>query len=73
MFQRIKNNYYAKLTVVCIAAVCTITMLLLPLCTRLIWRQEQTEKLKNYDLTLNALSNAFYSIECRIISATFCQ
>ena len=36
MFQRIKNSYYAKLTVVCIAAVCTITMLLLPLCTRLI-------------------------------------
>ena len=69
MFQRIKNSYYTKLTVVCIAAVCTITMLLLPLCTRLIWRQEQTEKLKNYDLALNALSNALYSREDTLASS----
>lgn len=58
MFQRIKNSYYARLMIICICAVCAITMLLLPICTRLIHRQEQSEEVKNYDLALSALSSA---------------
>lgn len=61
MFRRIKNSYYAKIMVVCIAAVLAITMLLLPLCSQLIHRQEKSEDLKSYDLTLSALASAVYS------------
>ncbi len=61
MFQRIKNSYYAKIMVICVAAVLAITMLLLPLCSQLIHRQEQINDLKNYDLALSALSTAVHS------------
>ena len=61
IFHRLKNSYYSKIMVICIAAVSAITMLLLPICNSLIHRQERTEYLKNYDLTLSALSSSALS------------
>lgn len=61
MLQRIKHSYYAKIMIVCISAVLAISMLLLPLCSRLIRMQQQNEYLKNYDLALSALSGSIYS------------
>ena len=61
MLKRFKNSYYSKIMVVCIAAVCLITAIVLPLCSSLIHRQERSEDLKNYDLTLSSLASSFAS------------
>ncbi len=61
MLKRFKNSYYSKIMVICIAAVCIITAVVLPLCSSLIHRQERSEDLKNYDLTLNSLASSFAS------------
>lgn len=61
MLKRFKNSYYSKIMMVCIAAVCIITAVMLPLCSSLIHRQERSEDLKNYDLTLSSLASSFIS------------
>ena len=50
MLKRFKNSYYSKIMIVCIAAVCAITAILLPVCSSLIHQQERSEDLKKYDL-----------------------
>lgn len=46
MLKRFKNSYYSKIMIVCIAAVCAITAILLPVCSSLIHQQERSEDLK---------------------------
>ena len=53
MLKRFKNSYYSKIMIVCIAAVCAITAILLPVCSSLIHQQERSEDLKKYDLILD--------------------
>ena len=58
MLKRFKNSYYSKIMIVCIAAVCAITAILLPVCSSLIHQQERSEDLKKYDLILDLPSGS---------------
>lgn len=46
---------------VCIGFICGITVFLIPLSSSLIQKQEQTEDLKNYELTINSLYSSLAS------------
>ena len=61
MLKRFKNSYYSKIMIVCIAAVCAITAILLPVCSSLIHQQERSEDLKKYDLILDRLTASMTS------------
>ena len=61
MLKRFRNSYYSKIMIVCIAAVCAITAILLPVCSSLIHQQELSEDLKKYDLILNRLTASMSS------------
>ncbi len=69
MLKRLKNSYYSKIMVICIAAICAVTAVLLPLCSSLIHRQERSQDLKNYDLTLNSLASALASRQNTLASS----
>ena len=57
MLKKISSGYYSKMMLICITAVCTITAVLLSLCSFLIRDQEKSEYLKNYDIAVNTLSS----------------
>lgn len=57
MLKKITSGYYSKMMLICITAVCTITAVLLSLCSFLIRDQEKSEYLKNYDIAVNNLSS----------------
>lgn len=61
MLKRFRNSYYSKIMIVCIAAVCALTAILLPVCSSLIHNQELSEDLKGYDLILNRLTASMIS------------
>ena len=67
MLKRFKNSYYSKIMIVCIAAVCAITAILLPVCSSLIHQQERSEDLKKYDLILDRLTASMTSRPMRRI------
>lgn len=57
MLKKITSGYYSKMMLICIAAVCTITAVLLSLCSFLIRDQEKSKFLKTYDIAINNLSS----------------
>ena len=61
MLKRLTQSYYSKITLICIAVVCTITGSLLTVCSYMIQKQEYTEYLKNYDIAINNLSSALWA------------
>lgn len=68
MLKRFRNSYYARIMIICIAAICTLTAILLPICSTLIHRQERSEDLKNYDLIRNRLNTSLFSKQDSLVT-----
>jgi len=57
MLKQISNQYYSKITLICVATVCIVTASMLSVASSFIQEHEKTEYLKNYEITLNNLSS----------------
>lgn len=56
MIKKLASGYYSKMLLICIITVCTVTVSLFLLSSRLIKEQEKNDFLKDYDIVISNLS-----------------
>lgn len=61
MIKKPASGYYSKMLLICIITVCTVTVSLFLLSSRLIKEQEKNEFLRNYDMEISNLSSLLAS------------
>lgn len=57
MMKKLMSGYYSKMLLLCIITVCTVTISLFLLSSRLVKEQEKNEFLRDYDIELSNLSS----------------